>query len=165
MNNIKTLNLDIDKINDDFENKCSICYETLYNTVTLSKCDHKFCLDCISKWISSQNETCPYCRTFLFKEKLNPSINDYNNYEGIPYLERVDNSIHNLKITELYKSNEEGDSLIIELSNISKEDIDIKYPDKRSLLSDKIFKFIKGEFYEKYIEIENQFRMSLEDYV
>lgn len=165
MNNKKPLNLDIDKINDDYDNKCSICYETLYNTVTLSKCDHKFCLDCISKWITAQNETCPYCRTFLFKEKSKPSINDYNNYEDIPYLERVDESIHNLKITELYKSNEEGDSLIIEILNISKEDININYPQKRSIFSDKLFKFIKGNFYEKYMEIENQYNMSLEDYV
>ena len=48
-------------------NTCSICLEDSYtnsqNNVSLD-CGHKFCRDCIFKWISQTFETCscPYCK-------------------------------------------------------------------------------------------------------
>lgn len=51
---------------------CPICCEGLFeNTTTTTHCNHKFCRDCIAKWMccSGENEgnicKCPICRSIL----------------------------------------------------------------------------------------------------
>ena len=54
----------IDKNIQDIETDkiCSICHENLKkNKYTKTPCNHLYCLDCITSWLSNHN-TCPYCR-------------------------------------------------------------------------------------------------------
>ena len=43
--------------------ECSICLDKIKNEVIL-KCKHKFCKECIHKWLL-ENDTCPICRTII----------------------------------------------------------------------------------------------------
>jgi hypothetical protein len=44
---------------------CSICLEPLSEASDASEitCKHVFCTECISRWITEYNATCPQCRT------------------------------------------------------------------------------------------------------
>lgn len=59
-----------DLINIDNTSECSICIELLSsknkkNIVSLVQCGHKFCRQCITKWLRSNNN-CPLCKAVLF---------------------------------------------------------------------------------------------------
>lgn len=41
---------------------CPICYENIKKSKTLEKCSHRFCEECLKKWILI-NDSCPICRT------------------------------------------------------------------------------------------------------
>jgi len=41
---------------------CAICYDDIEATVNIDSCDHKFCIDCITKWAREKTNTCPCCR-------------------------------------------------------------------------------------------------------
>ena len=41
--------------------ECGICFESIDTPVKLPNCTHKYCKDCIYKWIV-YNPTCPMCR-------------------------------------------------------------------------------------------------------
>ena len=56
--------------------KCSICFENILKEKTLH-CLHKYCSECISKWIYiEQKDTCPLCRNL---------INDIFKYDAFKY--------------------------------------------------------------------------------
>lgn len=62
------------------KNECPICLEET-NLVTLVKCKHAFCEDCISEWIVSNNckkVECPLCRKVIRLKKRS-----YPNYYTI----------------------------------------------------------------------------------
>ena len=42
--------------------KCVICMEKLSNETGMTNCKHKFCKDCILKWVNESSE-CPLCRS------------------------------------------------------------------------------------------------------
>ena len=43
------------------EKKCAICLSELEKNVAILPCKHRFCLDCILSWWTS-NPSCPFCR-------------------------------------------------------------------------------------------------------
>jgi len=53
---------------------CSICLDHYKRPKTL-QCSHKFCLQCISKWIYLEhNETCPLCRNIVTGSEENDAF-------------------------------------------------------------------------------------------
>ena len=57
----------LNKMNDtaiieDDENTCSVCFEK--ENISLTKCGHVFCLDCIKNWLNMKNN-CPMCKKSL----------------------------------------------------------------------------------------------------
>lgn len=73
---------------DNFDKICPICYDKIdYFTIDLEdptnrvvklKCNHEFCLNCISKWCNKAN-TCPLC-----KEEILPDLDDSSDDEIEP---------------------------------------------------------------------------------
>jgi SNF2 family DNA or RNA helicase len=51
-----------DELNTDDSNVCSICFED--NLLSLTKCGHIYCKDCIMQWLSLHNN-CPVCKKEL----------------------------------------------------------------------------------------------------
>ena len=55
---------------------CPVCYDDIENIALCSSCKTKFCVECITTWISSGNSLehgngkCPYCREKLTNETL-----------------------------------------------------------------------------------------------
>ena len=45
----------------DCDNNCPVCLEELKDNVYITPCNHKFCKECITRWMSI-NRICPYCR-------------------------------------------------------------------------------------------------------
>jgi hypothetical protein len=66
--------------NQEEDNNCSICQETITNPVTASTCGHKFCSDCIKPWLDA-NDKCPNCRAIL-PEGTHPQPASYFEYEN-----------------------------------------------------------------------------------
>ena len=101
------------------ENECNICFETMDGkNISITKCGHTFCLDCILKSLSLKI-TCPICREILTENKLffsannednnvltlrpfTPYISDYDSYEDSDEESII---IHPNKY-DLYKMNE-----------------------------------------------------------
>ncbi len=58
------------------EFQCSICYNFIdNNNISKIPCNHIFCSTCIIRW-GSNNNSCPNCRTIIFKEN---NVNIENN--------------------------------------------------------------------------------------
>ena len=71
----------VDKIIDTKEDDCPICYDLLKNVnncVQCPICQNIFHNKCMDKWTSSGNNTCPYCRSGIWK-KFNKNTSDYDN--------------------------------------------------------------------------------------
>jgi len=67
---------------------CSICLEKINKLEKYkTKCNHLYHIKCINKWLKINN-TCPICRTELYKKNL---IFDIRNelYERINIMERT----------------------------------------------------------------------------
>lgn len=45
--------------------ECPICYGESEKYIKINKCEHKFCENCIKKWLLDNAITCPLCRTNL----------------------------------------------------------------------------------------------------
>lgn len=101
-------------------NECNICFEIMeHKNISITKCGHSFCLDCMIKSLSLKT-TCPTCREILIENKLSFSENNEpNNILTItpltPYISDIDfNSdsdeesiiIHQNKTYDLFKMNE-----------------------------------------------------------
>lgn len=65
VNDIDTVSKIINRDNFD-NNKCPVCQELLNNIdlVRETKCQHLFCNDCITQWLS-KNKSCPICNIEL----------------------------------------------------------------------------------------------------
>jgi 3-dehydroquinate dehydratase len=50
------------QISEDEIIECVICYSNKTNNIL--NCNHKFCSDCINKWIE-HNNSCPMCRSSI----------------------------------------------------------------------------------------------------
>ena len=61
----------LNKNNNDNKEECMICLSNINNKkiLVLENCCHKFCFECIDKWIDV-NPICPLCRS----EQLNTQI-------------------------------------------------------------------------------------------
>ena len=63
---IHEIELKIENVKDKLEEAtyCNICFDDLTCTSIAPCCNTKFCLECITKWVSSQSgwSTCPFCR-------------------------------------------------------------------------------------------------------
>lgn len=81
---VANLNLSQEKYEKLYENlSCTICRE-LYNNPVYLKCSHRFCKDCIEKYIrSSDKKSCPNCRGALTTKR--DLRNDYMLISMITY--------------------------------------------------------------------------------
>ena len=48
--------------------ECPICYGESEKYIKINKCEHKFCENCIKKWLLDNAITCPLCRTNLLSD-------------------------------------------------------------------------------------------------
>jgi hypothetical protein len=69
--------------------ECPICMNNINNNdICITSCDHRYCYDCLSRWLSVKN-TCPNCRksieTFNYKDMINRIfiINDNRDIENL----------------------------------------------------------------------------------
>ena len=46
--------------------ECPICFKSIVNSFVITKCHHKFCIDCLFKQIVHKN-SCPLCRKKIIK--------------------------------------------------------------------------------------------------
>jgi SNF2 family DNA or RNA helicase len=79
------------EIDEDNAQICAICFED--NSLSLTKCGHIYCKECITEWLSNKNN-CPICKKiltindiFLIKKEnkedvINPLINKYGSKLG-----------------------------------------------------------------------------------
>ncbi|CAF1314119.1 unnamed protein product [Rotaria magnacalcarata] len=44
---------------------CPICLDLFNRTMVTTICLHRFCADCIHRWLKSDNKVCPTCRKTL----------------------------------------------------------------------------------------------------
>jgi Ring finger domain len=54
---------------------CTICRTPRERPVASRTCGHVFCWSCLSHWVSSVKEACPYCRALCRKEDIQPLYN------------------------------------------------------------------------------------------
>ena len=56
-------------------NECTICFNELLDETCITECNHRFCKECLDKWLDSNKSTCPLCRDninyFDYKGKTN----------------------------------------------------------------------------------------------
>lgn len=57
---------------------CAICKTTRNHPAVSSSCGHVFCWACLTHWVSSVKEACPYCRAPCRLEEILPLYN-YDN--------------------------------------------------------------------------------------
>lgn len=57
----------VGKVEEEFQ--CSICSMVFENPVE-TPCDHAFCKDCITRWLSNSETVCPIDRTPLSLSEL-----------------------------------------------------------------------------------------------
>ena len=76
INNLKNRNLKLE-LNKE---KCSICLNKLsLNNLGITKCNHKFCYNCISDYLN-YNCSCPICRSELKLKDIHYLVNNKTNY-------------------------------------------------------------------------------------
>ena len=66
--------------------ECPICFKSIVNSFVITKCHHKFCIDCLFKQIVHKN-SCPLCRKKIIKTSTIHTIStkvfeDIFNYES-----------------------------------------------------------------------------------
>jgi len=59
-------------MSDQFD--CGICYEIMYQAVSLMPCLHSFCGGCFSDWMV-RHKDCPNCREPVNEVRYNASLN------------------------------------------------------------------------------------------
>ena len=72
----------VDKIIDTKEDDCPICYDLLKDVkicVQCPICQNIFHDKCMNKWTQSGNETCPYCRSGIWKKFNKTNTSFYEN--------------------------------------------------------------------------------------
>jgi hypothetical protein len=76
INNVENKNLKLD-LNKE---RCSICLNKLsLNNLGITKCNHKFCYNCISDYLN-YNCSCPICRNELKLKDIHYLVNNKTNY-------------------------------------------------------------------------------------
>lgn len=89
-NNVDFINYTLDEHNNSQINEvsieCPICFETHTKYINIKKCSHKFCEQCIKKWLKDHKNTCPVCRveisTVIKNSESNDSLNSNNSDNG-----------------------------------------------------------------------------------
>ena len=90
LNMLEKLNVEV---NNEESQICAICFEE--NSLSLTKCGHIYCKECITKWLNTR-QNCPICKKNLtlsdiflikkenneIKEEVNPLINKYGSKLG-----------------------------------------------------------------------------------
>lgn len=72
---IKEIEIKIDNLKEKLESSstCPVCYDSIENTALCGVCNTRFCLECITMWISSashESAKCPFCRGVITNESL-----------------------------------------------------------------------------------------------
>ena len=72
-------------VSDDAE-ECPICYDELGDrNLCVTKCGHKFCMDCATKHLAN-NTACPMCRTPIIEKAIREPV---TSSRTLPPLERT----------------------------------------------------------------------------
>ena len=61
--------------NEEEEEKCGICLEPIEAAADLDSCEHKFCFDCIMRWVKIAS-VCPLCKRQVHKIKRSATVNE-----------------------------------------------------------------------------------------
>ena len=113
---------------------CIICLEDFKKLKTLN-CSHKFCPQCISKWIYlCFNDTCPLCRNEVTMTEVNYAFNYCLNNQMITKIQYIEYHIIN-------------DDLINYIDNILVKDSDYSYEEWQTFLNHLI---LNEEMYDKF---------------
>lgn len=62
--------------------ECPICFEKYNDYINIKKCSHKFCENCIRKWLKDHKNTCPICRVEISTVIKNSISNNSLNSNG-----------------------------------------------------------------------------------
>ena len=99
------------------ENECNICFETMDDkNISIGKCGHSFCLDCMLKSLSLKT-TCPTCRETLIENKLSISENNEDDLTNFTLYISEENDSD-------YDSNEDSDEESIIIHNNKTYDLE-----------------------------------------
>lgn len=129
--------------NDDTENECCICMETLSYTTNYVKteCGHQFHCSCLMKNTAHNGYGCPYCRTSLAEEILDDyddeddegSIED-NDYESDDdehtYIHQEDDILLGLRLfTNRIEEEVNDEDNVMEIARIENDNTHAYYND------------------------------------
>ena len=74
-------------VSDDAE-ECPICYDELGDRgICVTKCGHKFCMDCVTKHLANST-ACPMCRTPIIEKAIREPATSESDRERIADLQR-----------------------------------------------------------------------------
>ena len=73
----------------DNQDKCTICLQDFTEMYSLKLCNHSFCKECISKYVSFnlRNLKCPLCRSYINITDVNAICPEF--YEELNYTDRL----------------------------------------------------------------------------
>lgn len=88
------------------ESECCICMEPLSDiNLAVTKCGHKFCLECLLKHYKTKND-CPLCRSELVKNEISGGIlNNVDHSDYIMYMQEEN------EVAEIIRENERMERL------------------------------------------------------
>ena len=110
--------------------ECPICAKFIPNNIDNVKtpCGHAFCFNCIIKWIVENSNTCPLCRTNIYKKSLNTDIEEVEEIheeseieETSSYDDYTDNGVFIDNIS--WNGDPYADDRMLELSDLEIENL------------------------------------------
>jgi hypothetical protein len=88
---------DTDGVNAD---ECSICFDSGEGMPEVCENHHKFHNTCISEWIQRGNQTCPFCRSPISDNILEPILNQNENADENAALETILQGLRQRRVME-----------------------------------------------------------------
>ena len=113
---IREIEIKIDNLKEKLESSstCPVCYDSIENTALCGICNTRFCVECITMWISSsshESAKCPFCRGVITNESL-IVVSDGSSKEHQKDKNPLKDKIENLKYIINKRLKEESKILI-----------------------------------------------------